>query len=81
MSLLIALDIGHFRVNSNVSFLLFSLQGTRAKVWKQRMDSPLFNVRTYASDLEKLLRLVYEKYMRGEKVDHVTDLAKRQHVC
>jgi len=57
------------------------LQGTRAKVWKQRMESPLFCVKTYASDLEKLFKLIWDKYSHGEKSDHISLLMRRQAVC
>ena len=48
-----------------------SLRVTRARVWKARIESPLFNVKTYAMDLERLYRVLWEKYQRGEKPDHV----------
>merc|ERR1712018_491251 len=57
------------------------LQGTRAKVWKLRLESPLFCVKTYASDLEKLFKLIWERYSRGEKSDHISALCKRPAVC
>ena len=59
----------------------FSLAGTRAKVWKLRLESPLFCVKTYASDLEKLFKLIWERYSRGEKSDHISALCKRPAVC
>merc|ERR1712241_707566 len=57
------------------------LAGTRAKVWKLRLESPLFCVKTYASDLEKLFKLIWERYSRGEKSDHISALCKRPAVC
>merc|ERR1712241_143184 len=57
------------------------LMGTRAKVWKLRIDSPLFCVKTYASDLEKVFKAMWEKYQQGEKPDHITHLSKRPAVC
>ena len=59
----------------------YSLQGTRAKVWKHRIESPLFCVKTYASDLEKLFRAIWERFSRGEKSDHITVLSKKSSVC
>merc|ERR1711915_725381 len=53
------------------------LAGTRAKVWKLRLESPLFCVKTYVSDLEKLFKLIWERYSRGEKSDHISALCKR----
>jgi hypothetical protein len=32
-----------------IFILLFSLRATRARVWSARIDSPLFNVKTYAA--------------------------------
>ena len=55
--------------------------GTRAKVWKQRIDSPLFCVKTYASDLEKVFKAMWDKYQNGEKTDHIHHLSKRPAVC
>jgi len=65
------------RLGTDKAFLI----GTRAKVWKQRIDSPLFCVKTYASDLEKVFRLMWEKYARGERADHLTSLTKLPAVC
>jgi len=50
------------------------LRGMRAKVWKGRMDSPLFNCQTYAHDIEKLFKLMWQRFARGEKPDHITEL-------
>jgi len=65
------------RLGTDKQFLI----GTRAKVWKQRIDSPLFCVKTYAQDLEKVFRLMWEKYARGERPDHLTSLTKLPAVC
>ena len=75
-------SIRHFERNFyNKSNFSYSLQGTRAKVWKQRMESPLFCVKTYASDLEKLFKLIWDKYSHGEKSDHISLLMRRPAVC
>ena len=50
----------------------------RAKVWKGRTDSPLFNCKTYATDLERLFEVMWEKFSRGEKPDHVTELQSEE---
>jgi len=65
------------RLGTDKQFLI----GTRAKVWKLRIDSPLFCVKTYAQDLEKVFRLMWEKYARGERPDHLTSLTKLPAVC
>ncbi|XP_074603439.1 UDP-N-acetylglucosamine--peptide N-acetylglucosaminyltransferase 110 kDa subunit-like [Brevipalpus obovatus] len=49
------------------------LKGIRAKVWKARTESPLFNVKIYTSNLEKLYRRMWAKYERGEEPDHILD--------
>ena len=55
--------------------------GIRAKVWKQRIESPLFCVKTYASDLEKVFKAMWDRYQNGEKPDHISHLSKRPAVC
>lgn len=55
--------------------------GIRAKVWKQRIESPLFCVKTYASDLEKVFKAMWDRYQNGEKADHISHLSKRPAVC
>merc|ERR1711971_98088 len=57
------------------------LMGIRAKVWKQRIESPLFCVKTYASDLEKVFKAMWDRYQNGEKPDHISHLSKRPAVC
>ena len=44
----------------------------RAKVWKARMTSGLFNTKMYAQDLERLYRAMWERYEAGLGVDHIT---------
>merc|ERR1711915_1154397 len=48
------------------------LAGTRAKVWKLRVESPLFSVRTYTKDIEELYFKMWRKFSNGEKVSHIT---------
>ena len=54
-----------------------SLRATRAKVWKARSSSPLFCVRTYTKNIERLFHKVWEKYEQsgGAEPDHVTELS------
>ena len=59
-------------------FLLCSLRGMRAKVWKGRTESPLFNCKTYATDLERLFEVMWQRYARGEKPDHITELQSEE---
>ncbi|KAL7632829.1 UNVERIFIED_CONTAM: hypothetical protein RMT77_016826 [Armadillidium vulgare] len=49
------------------------LKAMRAKVWKARLESPLFNCKTYATNLELLFRRMWEKYAQGEKPSHITE--------
>ena len=53
----------------------FSLRGMRAKVWKGRTESPLFNCQTYAHDLERLFNLMWERHSRNKRPDHITALS------
>ncbi|KAF6778769.1 hypothetical protein AHF37_01897 [Paragonimus kellicotti] len=48
------------------------LQAMRAKVWKARESSQLFNCRSYASDLENLYARMWQQYESGN-LDHITD--------
>merc|ERR1712141_163720 len=45
----------------------------RNRVWEQRINSPLFNVRIYAKDLEDLFLKMFEKFRKGEKPSHITN--------
>jgi len=49
------------------------LKAIRAKVWCNRVESPLFNVRTYTSNLEKLFYKMWEQYSENDTLDHVTN--------
>lgn len=55
---------------------IFSLKTMRAKVWRARTESPLFNCSLYAKDMERLYRAMWDKFNRGEKPDHITSLEK-----
>lgn len=48
------------------------LKAIRAKVWKARAESPLFDCKQYAQGLEKLYSKMYEKLVRGEAADHIS---------
>lgn len=48
-----------------------SLKATRAKVWKARSESPLFNCELYAMGMEMLYKKMWERFALGEKPDHV----------
>jgi len=43
----------------------------RAKVWEGRINSPLFDVRIYAKDLEDLFNKMWDKFRKGEKPNHI----------
>lgn len=44
----------------------------RAKVWKAREDSPLFDCLQYAQGLEALYARMWQRYARGELVEHIS---------
>merc|ERR1719509_379964 len=44
----------------------------RNRVWEQRINSPLFNVRIYAKDLEDLFLKMWDKFKTGQKPSHIT---------
>ena len=50
----------------------------RAKVWKGRTESPLFNCKQYANDIERLFGFMWEKFARGEKPDHICELMSEE---
>lgn len=51
----------------------FSLNQIRAKVWKARTTSTLFDVRQYCQDMENLLYKIWKRYEEGKKPDHITE--------
>jgi protein O-GlcNAc transferase len=50
------------------------LMAIRAKVWGARVTSPLFNVKIYTSNLERVYRKMWQKFEKGEKPDHITEI-------
>lgn len=50
-------------------------RGIRAKVWKAREESPLFDCQAYAVGLEQLYARMWEKHARGEPIDHIAAVA------
>ncbi|XP_015522340.1 UDP-N-acetylglucosamine--peptide N-acetylglucosaminyltransferase 110 kDa subunit isoform X2 [Neodiprion pinetum] len=54
------------------------LKGIRAKVWKARSESPLFNCKMYAHGMEMLYHRMWERYALGEKPDHVAAIEKSE---
>ena len=49
------------------------LRKIRAKVWRARTSSPLFNCRHYAHNMETLFKEMWTKYENEEEVDHITE--------
>ncbi|KAI6172414.1 Protein O-GlcNAc transferase [Aphelenchoides besseyi] len=49
------------------------LATTRAKVWKARTTSTLFDVRQYCSDFEDLYYKIWKRYEQGQQPDHITN--------
>lgn len=48
------------------------IKGMRAKVWKARVDSPLFDCKQYADGLEMLYTRMWTRHSRGEVADHIS---------
>ena len=48
----------------------------RAKVWRLRMNSELFDVAKYTANLERVYHQMWERHEKGEPVDHLTELAE-----
>lgn len=55
-------------------FVPLSLKKVRARVWKQRICSPLFNTKQYTMDLERLYLQMWEHYAAGGKPDHLVKM-------
>uniref|UniRef100_A0A673C9R8 UDP-N-acetylglucosamine--peptide N-acetylglucosaminyltransferase 110 kDa subunit n=1 Tax=Sphaeramia orbicularis TaxID=375764 RepID=A0A673C9R8_9TELE len=47
------------------------LKMIRARVWKQRICSPLFNTKQYTMDLERLYLQMWEHHTNGSKPEHL----------
>lgn len=55
-------------------FVPLSLKKVRARVWKQRICSSLFNTKQYTMDLERLYLQMWEHYAAGGKPDHLVKM-------
>lgn len=51
------------------------LRKVRAKVWRLRTTSDLFSVQTYVRGLESVYVRMWERYEKGENVNHLTEMA------
>jgi protein O-GlcNAc transferase len=49
------------------------LKAIRAKVWRSRKDSRLFDTQGYTRDLERLYQKMWERHESGHEVTHITD--------
>lgn len=54
------------------------LRATRAKVWKARVESPLFDCKKYANGLEMLFVKMWDRHADGKSVDHITAVENKQ---
>lgn len=52
------------------------LKTMRAKVWKARVDSPLFDCKQYANGLEMLYTKMWNRHSHGENADHIAATEK-----
>lgn len=48
------------------------IRAIRAKVWKARVESPLFDCKQYANGLEKLFDIMWNKFSVGEAADNIS---------
>lgn len=53
--------------------ILFSLNQIRAKVWRSRSNSTLFDVKQYCTDFEDLFYKIWKHYEDGKAPDHITN--------
>ena len=49
------------------------LKAIRAKVWKNRVESPLFSVKIYTRNLEDLYWKMWKRHESGKEPDHLVD--------
>lgn len=61
-------------VETRSPFIPLSLKKVRARVWKQRICSPLFNTKQYTMELERLYLQMWEHYAAGGKPDHLVKM-------
>lgn len=54
---------------------MLSLRGIRARVWKARSTSTLFDVRQYCADIESLYECMWRRYVDSAPLDHITHLS------
>lgn len=54
-----------------VQHVRFSLKQIRAKVWKARTTSTLFDVKQYCRDMEDLLYRMWRRFEGGTEPDHL----------
>lgn len=55
---------------------VFSRRQVRAKVWRCRLTSSLFNTKRYAADLEHLYKKMWTVYESGQAPHALTDVSK-----
>lgn len=48
------------------------LKAIRAKVWKAREETPLFDCKAYAQGLETLFIKMWQRFARGENPTHIS---------
>ncbi|XP_033250906.1 UDP-N-acetylglucosamine--peptide N-acetylglucosaminyltransferase 110 kDa subunit-like isoform X2 [Drosophila miranda] len=53
------------------------LKAQRAKVWKARVDSPLFDCTQYAKGLEQLFSRMWDKFANSEVPDHISAVEEK----
>ena len=46
----------------------------RAKVWRARLTSPLFNCETYARNLQRVYSQMWKTYEQGNPPHHIMEL-------
>lgn len=51
----------------------FSLRQMRAKVWKARTTTTLFDIKQYCTDMEDLFYKMWSRFEKGEAPDHITE--------
>lgn len=53
------------------------LKSLRAKVWKARDESPLFDCKQYAQGLEMLFMQMWKRFLRSLEPDHISAIENK----
>ena len=56
-----------------VFFGIFSYADIKKRVWDGRLESPLFDIKQYAHDMEVVYKKMWDRYRHNVEVDHILE--------